>query len=197
MDNKEIGTKERKMAKKAFIPDKTKMSKRDKILYYFATENLIDKRLKKTIEHIRFAYSAMLKEYSRTVVVGLIMTQFQLSEAQAYLVINDAIDIYGDINKADKQGLRTLMTEMLFTAAKKAEERGEEDAILKHMEVIARINGLNNADVQVINMTRIEMPQLILVNNNLDTLKSQMEKTKNPFEEEQGEMIFEEDAENY
>lgn len=66
---------------------------------------------KKMKERIKSAFTYMLNWRSRQQVAKLLIENFDISTATAYRDISMALRIYGDVNKADKEGMRFILIE--------------------------------------------------------------------------------------
>jgi hypothetical protein len=81
-------------------------------------------------ERIKTAFSLLLNWRSREQAANVLMEQFDVSQATAYRDISRALIIYGDINKAGKEGWRYIIMEynhkllQLATKEKNLEQMG-------------------------------------------------------------------------
>ena len=62
-------------------------------------------------ERIMTSFSLLLNWHSREQAAKVLMQQFDISQATAYRDIGNALRIYGDINKASKEGMRYIIFE--------------------------------------------------------------------------------------
>lgn len=100
-----------------------------------------DERYRKLLEQIN---SMLSSYYSRGEVLKLIlkMPDFKVKRTAAQDAINNAIELFGDINESNKKGLTAIITERLLRLASKAEKLGEIELSGKMLERLAKINGL-------------------------------------------------------
>lgn len=113
--------------------------------------------------------------------VNLIIAELGCNEASAYLLIRESKALFGDINKADKIGQRYVLTEMYMVAAKGAMEAKDWQTYIHALDSIAKINGLTAEEVHRINMQNLVMPNIVMMDSNLDTLRLEMEKMSGNF----------------
>ncbi|MDN3595318.1 hypothetical protein [Zunongwangia endophytica] len=60
---------------------------------------------------VKTAFTLMLDRKTRDQVSKILQDQFEVSQATAYRDIGNALKIYGDVGKADKEGMRFLIFE--------------------------------------------------------------------------------------
>lgn len=89
----------------------------------------------------------LLRNYrSREQTAKIIMSQFGISRSQAYVDINSAISLFGDINKSRKEGMRYLISEYNTLLLQKAVEANDMDQMGKAIDRMMRIEGLDKED---------------------------------------------------
>jgi hypothetical protein len=100
--------------------------------------------------------------YSDREVCKLLVQSFDYSEPQAYRDIRNARDLFGDVRKSAKEGLRYLITQWaieMFNAAKKENDfRGMDRALLR----MTRVNNLDMEDVDIPDPAKIQPPMQML-----------------------------------
>lgn len=80
-------------------------------------------------------------------------------------MINDAVQLFGDMIKINKQFSRSVMREKFLQIARKAEEDGElETARLCYVNIM-RLDGLDIHDAQKIDLSQLELPEVIITSD--------------------------------
>ncbi len=112
-------------------------------------------------DRIMTSFSLLLNWHSREQVSKVLMQQFGVSQATAYRDIGRALKIYGDINKASKEGMRYVIFEynqqllQMATKEKNLEQMGRAlDRMIKLAELdkeesIVNLDKLASMDIEV------------------------------------------------
>lgn len=112
-----------------------------------------------------FAHSLIMKKENDTAVVKLMRKEFGIGQAQAYIDIRNAKDIFGDVRKSSKEGLRYMVTDWAISLLKKAEENDDYYAAAKALEKIIKANNLDKEDQDLPDPSKIQPPvQLLSIN---------------------------------
>ena len=110
---------------------------------------------------IKTAFSLLLNFHSREQAANVLKDQFDISQATAYRDIGNALRIYGDINKASKEGMRYIIFEynqkllQLATKEKNLEQMGRAlDRMIKLAELdkdetLVNLEKLANLDITI------------------------------------------------
>ncbi len=110
---------------------------------------------------IKTSFSLLLNFHSREQAASVLQQQFDISQATAYRDIGRALRIYGDINKASKEGMRYIIFEynqkllQLATKEKNLEQMGRSlDRMIKLAELdkedsIVNLEKLANLDITI------------------------------------------------
>lgn len=99
-----------------------------------ATPSMLD-----AIEKIDLAWSMLHSGRSRHVVAKALENQKGLSKSQAYKIIRDAINLYGDVNLSSLKGSKALHAENFKRIGRKAEEAGDLKAAIAAYSKAAKI----------------------------------------------------------
>lgn len=65
-----------------------------------------------------------------------------MTEAHAYKVIRDALDIFGDLGESSERGLRHILSEQYLTLANIARKEGDLETWRRCLDSVARLSGL-------------------------------------------------------
>lgn len=111
-------------------------------------------------ERIKTAFSLLLNWRSREQAAQIMMEQFDVSQATAYRDISRALIIYGDINKAGKEGHRYIIMEynhkllQLATKEKNLEQMGRAlDRYMKLADLDKEENRVNLEKLAAMDIT--------------------------------------------
>ena len=131
------------------ITDTRKPSVLDKLRgHYLEGRKLSDKQEKKRLQYEQAHSLRMLGMSKEQTVKMLVSRKITGSMREAYRIVNAAEELYGEINKSNKDGLRHILTENLMRVYNKAMESGDLKNANKANETIARINNLiNNTEI--------------------------------------------------
>lgn len=135
----------------------------EKILASFLNENGVTLSAfeEKMKDRIKAAFSLLLNFHSREQAASVLEQQFEISKATAYRDIGNALKIYGDINKASKEGMRYIIFEynqkllQLATKEKNLEQMGRAlDRMIKLAELdkeenLVNLEKLANMDITI------------------------------------------------
>ncbi|MEO1258487.1 MAG: hypothetical protein AAFZ15_06810 [Bacteroidota bacterium] len=116
------------------------------------------------------AYRLLLEEANKVQLAGksrqytaaYLKQQYGVARSKAYKVITDAIEVFGDVNKSSREGLRYLQTEWYTRMADRLENSGEFELAIKCRERIDKINGLEDRKGNVINIKKVVQPKSII-----------------------------------
>jgi len=110
---------------------------------------------------IKTSFSLLLNWHSREQAAKVLQEQFDISQATAYRDIGNALKIYGDLNKASKEGMRYIILEynqkllQLATKEKNLAEMGKAlDRMIKLAELdkeenLVNLEKLANMDITI------------------------------------------------
>lgn len=135
----------------------------EKILASFLTEGSVTltPKQEEMKNRIKTAFSLLLNFHSREQAAKVMEQQFEISTATAYRDIGNALKIYGDINKASKEGMRYIIFEynqkllQLATKEKNLEAMGRAlDRMIKLAELdkeenLVNLEKLANMDITI------------------------------------------------
>lgn len=91
---------------------------------------------------MRKAQTRFLTGATRIAIAKQIQSDYDVSEQAAYAHIRKAIALFGDFQKADKEGYRAIYTEHLRDVIKRAQEAEDIPSEIKAIELIAKLNHL-------------------------------------------------------
>lgn len=132
----------KKLNRDAGVRPSREMTKMDKIRAYFIEGRKLSKTLIETAEKLQEANSILCAGNSREHTVKILCKKHDIERAQAYKIVREATELFGDVTKASKDGLRHIVTEGLMTVYNIAKNKGNLEVCERAMTSIARINGL-------------------------------------------------------
>jgi hypothetical protein len=117
---------------------------------------------KELVKRWQEAFS-ILRNRTTSDAAAILMKRFPgLSRASAYRDCTNAINLFGDISKSNKEGIRHLSTEMIREAYAIAKGKNNEDAMIKAAVAIAKVNGVNIIDPETFNWEELEPHTFVL-----------------------------------
>lgn len=128
-----------------------KQSHYERILAYLkdpdgTDDDLTDKE-KEMVTRWMEAFTLQRNYTSASDAAAILMKRFpNISRATAFRDCSAALSLFGDLNKATKEGIRHLATEITKDAINIARVKNNEDAMMKGAKNIAQINGVNLTD---------------------------------------------------
>lgn len=118
----------------------------------------------------RRAISLMSVSYGRQHTVKILEEETGLSQAQCYMILRDAIKLYGDISEVDKNGMRFIMYENFMLAASMARADKDYNAMTKALERASELYGLFDRSIEGLDPKQF-LPVPIFFTTNPDVLK--------------------------
>jgi|GEM_PF-1528931 len=118
------------------IPDKL-----DKYRAHLLDGKRLNEKEEAMLSKYRKANSLLCKGLSRHQTVKLLTRDIDVSESQAYLIVREAIKLYGDASLSDKAGLKHLMYENFMRAAQVAKKGKDYQAMVRALENAAKVTG--------------------------------------------------------
>lgn len=126
--------------------------------YYQDTRDRVklNERQAEIKDHIQKAWSMLSAGKPNQNIVKVLFKDFGLTKATAYRRIKEAIELYGDIRKASKEGMRFILYDLqmkTYDRAKKADDiRGQNAAIAN----LIKISGVDKENVDLPNFEQLE-----------------------------------------
>mgnify|MGYP003542591766 FL=1 len=112
----------------------------DKIQAYYVNPESFP--LSDTAENIRqrwvLVVNLMLRGFPKYKIANMLEKDFQLSQAQAYLDINNATSLFGDIHQTSKEVEKTIWREWCRDFIQRAKRRGDMKAESKGLDMYAK-----------------------------------------------------------
>jgi hypothetical protein len=146
-------------------------------------------KLSATVEAYRLlleeAHKCLLAGKTRKYTAQYLIEAQNCQKSKAYQVINDALEVFGEVNRNGKEGLRYLQTEWYLKMSEKLEKENPELAI-QCRQRIDKINGLEDKKGQTINIAKVLMPKQIIFTTDPAALalqRSQQEQEESDWED--------------
>jgi hypothetical protein len=127
-------------------PKDRELTKMDKIRASYLEGRKLPKSLQETVDKLERANSLLCGGYSKEQAVKFIVEREKVSKSQAYKIVRESLDLFGDVAKASKEGLRHIVTEGLMQVLNHAKAQKNLEAAERVLTSIARINGLYNSE---------------------------------------------------
>ncbi|MDA0175912.1 hypothetical protein OOZ35_00230 [Mesoflavibacter profundi] len=108
--------------------------------------------LSEAVEDIRkrwvYVTSLLLKAYPKFKIANMLEKDFGLSQAQAYLDIRNAENVFGSITKTDDEAFKVMWTEWTKDFLKRARQRKDLKAEAKALDMLAKYSDLSKDDLE-------------------------------------------------
>lgn len=144
--------------------------------YLLLGKELTDSK-KDYLEKMQFAFTSLL-DNSRQMVVEMLIKQYDLSANQPYKIINDAISLFGDIDQANREGLRYMQGQRLMKLHELAMQKEEYELAMQILKEYNKINHLYQSPEDETNV------QNFIESLNMTIIFSSSEKALQPEETE-------------
>lgn len=138
------------------------------------------------LRKIRACYGLMLEWFSKNYIMGALITQFSISQSQAYRLYNDTEEIFGSQYKASKEFKRHMAEEMAKEVYRRAKQLGKLSSMIDALHAFIRATGVEKEDPDLPDFSKLEPHQIEAVlptelsMNILETLKAGVIKLNEP-----------------
>lgn len=106
------------------LPIKRKATQLDKIrAFLIADRKSLGKRDMIKCQRMQEANNKLVIGYSKEQAAGFLQNQFGIGRSEAYRLIRETIQVFGDITESNKKGLRHIMYENFMLLANIARQR--------------------------------------------------------------------------
>ncbi len=148
----------------------------DRVVKWYAEGGSYTLSEQDTIQKDRYerAFSIMCEAWSNEQTITELISLFKISRATACRDIREAKRLFGDINKASKEGERYLLAELAQRGAKKAWDLEDLDNYYKLLKLVAEIKGFDRDDAEAPDFSKMEQHVFVIV---ADATQIGLEKT--------------------
>lgn len=73
----------------------------------------------------------------------LLQEEFNVSKSTSYKALRESLQLFGDVTKANKDGLKHVITEQYFELIRLAKEKGNYDVWRRCLDSVVSLNGLH------------------------------------------------------
>jgi len=107
---------------------------------------------------------SMLSKGSPTFeIVSVLEKDYKVSSAQAYRDIRNATNLYGDLRKAEKEGIRWILYDMVMEDYQDARGEGDRKAANAAMKNLITIAGVDREDPELPDFGKLQPPPIVLL----------------------------------
>jgi hypothetical protein len=121
--------------------------------------------LSTTLEKIRQRWivvmTLQLKVYPKWKIANMLEKDFGLSQAQAYIDIRNAENIFGNVIKTDNEAFKTMWVEWTKDYLKRSRQSGDKKSEGKALDLLAKYGGLSE-DVLEFNSEKLEKKEITI-----------------------------------
>ena len=152
-------------------------SQDEKLLAAFKDDSVIGEQQQEILLRLRAAWSMMLGNRVKSEIVPVLMQEFGISERQAYLDINKAQKVFGTVQKADKEAIRTLHYHLAQRVYNMAWGAGDFKSMLNAIGIMNELMGVNVDEGGLQDPESLKPSRFIMqINNNQKILNIDMSK---------------------
>lgn len=138
---------------------RNKQSALDVIREYYLSEEgdvqLTEAQLQKK-ERLSAAYSLLCEYHSFQQAIPVLQKRFGLSRSQAYRDVKDAVTLFGNVLKSDKEGLRYIIYEYALKTFQFAAEMKDFKSMNMAVSNMIKLLGLDKEDPDLPDFTRLQ-----------------------------------------
>ncbi|KOY86026.1 hypothetical protein AD998_07605 [bacterium 336/3] len=142
--------------------------------YLIKGKGLSEKSLQ-MLERMNFTNSLLCEGYASSKIIPVIQKKFDLSQRQAYQLLSDTIQLFGDVSQASKEGRRYIVAENLLRLGKKAEQEGDFITAQSCFDKYAKLYGLYDSTEINIDSKMWMTPREIIFSDDISILKGKTE----------------------
>lgn len=112
---------------------------------------------------IKTAWTLLVGGEARSEIENVLINTYEVSEAQAWRDIRDATRIFGEVQKADKEGMRHLILMKAEKAYRLAELNDDVKGMNEAIKNMVKITGLEREDPDLPDFAKLEAHNYIIV----------------------------------
>ena len=134
------------MAKKLNLKlPKKREGRLDKYVNHLLLKNDLSDDKLEYLQKMKFAFTALLT-HSKETVLRMLIEEYDLAPAQPYRIINDAREVFGNVEEADKKALKYMQSQRLMKLYEIALEKEQYDNALTILREYNKINDLHTSE---------------------------------------------------
>lgn len=163
--------------KKNKLLKKESLDKLDVYRAHFIEGEDLEPRFEEYLEKMERAKTLLTTGVSMANVAVMIQGEFQVKRVQSYNIIRDSIDLFGDITKVRKDGMKYIIYENLMIAVNLAKEKEDYSAMTKALDSAAKLYGLYDPELDEIDAEAYTFPAQIIFSDNVNILNQKGDDT--------------------
>lgn len=158
--------------KKHDRPRRSEMTRNEKIIAHYVHDLKLSEKDEAYRLLMETANKYNLAGRTRMSIARMLEKKHGVRKSKAYQVIRDSEEVFGEIGKSNREGLRYVQTEWYKRMARRLEKENPELAILCHQR-IDKINGLEDHKSKTINIKKVLMPKQLIFTTDPEALDIQ------------------------
>lgn len=133
---------------KSIIRESANSDTKDRIWAHYLDEGSVHLSAKEEEIRVRWAacFSLLVNYHSVQQAVSVICKQFDISEAQAYRDCRNAVELFGDVTKSNKEAYRHILFEFAMKIFQLAATKNDLVEMNKALQSMIKIKGLDKED---------------------------------------------------
>jgi hypothetical protein len=157
----------------------------DKIRAYYIDFQDLTHTQEEARQRIEACRALLAEGYSKAQAAKMLMSSYGIATSQAYQVVRDTYDIFGDVAAVSKDGMRVMQLEQYQQMAAQFKSEGENALWMECMKRIDKISGLEISDKDKDNafVHLLTLPKTILLTNDFAAYTEEIEAENSDYEE--------------
>jgi hypothetical protein len=163
----------------------TNSDRLDKIRAYYIDFQDLTPTQEEARQRIEACRALLVEGYSKAQSAKMLMSTYGIATSQAYQIVRDTYDIFGDVAAVSKEGMRIMQLEQYQVMAEQLKSNGEHALWLECMKRIDKIAGLEITDKDKDNafIHLLNLPKTILLTNDFAAYTEEIEAENSGYEE--------------
>lgn len=145
--------------------------KLDKFRLHLLDGKILHKKDIDMLSKYRKANALFCLGYSKNHVITVLTKEDLVSESQAYMILRDAVKLYGDVSEIDKKGAKQAAYEYYMMLSNLARKKEDYQSAIKAKELADKVMGLFDTDESPIDAKEFMKPVNIIFNTDPEVLK--------------------------
>lgn len=143
-------------------PRKSQMTRIEKIIAHYVHDLSLSDGDEEYRQLLEAANKYNLAGRTKMEIAKLLEKKHSIKKSKAYQVINESEELFGEIGKSNKEGLRHIQTEWYKKLARKLEKEKNYELAILCRQRIDKINGLEEKKGNTININKVLMPRQLI-----------------------------------
>lgn len=161
-------------------PRKSQMTRIEKIIAHYVHDLSLSDGDEEHRQLLETANKYNSAGRTKMEIAKLLEKKHGIRKSKAYQIIRESEEVFGEVGKSNKEGLRHIQTEWYKKLARKLEKEGNYELAILCRQRIDKINGLEEKKTGTININKVLMPKNLIFSSDPKALEitQQMEEAE-------------------